>query len=63
MPFPFIWLDWFRHSRPAIEPAAMLAQLNDYFAWQAAHCNMTGYGADRIAHHRQLANEYYGTSK
>lgn len=62
-PFPFIWLDWFRHSRPAIDPSEMLVQLNDYFEWQSDHFNLTGYAPERIKHHRQLANEYYTSSK
>jgi hypothetical protein len=61
-PFRFIWLDWYRYSRPKIDPAQMLAHLNGYFDWQAAHFNATGYAKERISHHRQLANEYYTLS-
>lgn len=61
-PFRFIWLDWFRYSTPPIDPKQMLAHLNEYFDWQQAHFNATGYRPDRIAHHRQLASEYYTLS-
>lgn len=61
-PFRFIWLDWFRSSRPRVDPALLLAKLNEYFDWQSAHCNMTGYEPARIGHHRKLAAEYFTAS-
>jgi len=57
-PFRFIWLDWYKHSDPAVDPGDLLASLHGYFNWQEQHCNMTGYALDRIAHHRQLADEF-----
>lgn len=58
-PFRFIWLDWFRAAQPPIDAKALLAHLAKYFEWQTHHYNMTGYKPDRIAHHRQLAKEYF----
>jgi len=61
-PFRFIWLNWFRYSDPKIDPAQLLAHLEQYFAWQEAHSTVTGYGPERIAHHRKLAREYFTLS-
>jgi hypothetical protein len=58
-PFRFIWLNWYNHSEPKIDPKALLAHLGRYFQWQSAHSTVTGYGMDRIQHHQKLANEYF----
>jgi hypothetical protein len=57
-PFRFIWLDWFRHSQPCIDPSQLLTHLEKYFDWQAAHSTVTGYSPERIEHHRKLCREY-----
>jgi hypothetical protein len=63
LPFRFVWLDWFRHCRPAIDPQQMLRSLEQYFAWQRDHCNMTGYEPARIEMHAKLAKEYFTASE
>lgn len=61
-PFRFVWLDWYRSSRPPIDPAQLLRKLEGYFDWQEKHCNMTGYKPESIARHRKLAQEYFTAS-
>ncbi len=58
-PFRFIWLDWFNHADPPIEPKELMAHLEKYFEWQLAHSTVTGYAEDRILHHRKLAREFF----
>lgn len=61
-PFRFLWLDWFRHCSPSVDPSAMLAKLEEYFEWHSNHTNLTAYDIKRIEHHRQLAREYFTAS-
>jgi hypothetical protein len=61
-PFRFIWLDWFRWSEPRVEPTRLRKCLSDYYDWQKAHHNMTGYDPERIKHHSELAEEYFTAS-
>ena len=58
-PFGFIWLDWFRYSNPPIDPAALLAKMETYFAWQKQHTTVTGYKPDRVDYHLKLAREFF----
>ncbi len=62
-PFRFIWLDWFNYSDPKVDPAQMLAHLDEYFEWQLAHSTVTGYAEDRIRHHLKLVREYFTLSE
>lgn len=58
-PFRFPWLDWFHSGRPPVDTNELLKRLLQYFEWQKAHYNMTGYEPSRIEHHRTLAVEYF----
>lgn len=58
-PFRFIWHDWYKHAKPAIDPAELLEGLQKYFDWQKKHATMTGYAPDRIEHHSKLAREFF----
>ena len=57
-PFPFVWLDWHRRSRPCVDAKSLLGKLQAYFDWQSEHCIMTGYEPERIERHRNLAREF-----
>ena len=58
-PFPFIWLEWYRYCKPAIDPKDLLEAMNEYFDWQREHSTVTGYLPERLEYHAKLAREFF----
>ncbi len=58
-PFGFIWLNWFRYSKPEVSPETLLGKMDEYFKWQRDHTTVTGYKLDRLDYHYKLAREFF----
>lgn len=56
-PFRQVWWEWFRQHHQALAQE-LRQELNDYFDWCAARSGAILYDRDRIAAHRQMAEQY-----